>query len=100
LRHGDDEQTFLAVAWHQDLAVLTALEQGLEAVEPQIALLPLLAVTSEARRFKERTDIFRVRNSLPGGRRREFREIKFAEVGLLSSHERPSGSREADHEQC
>src|SRR5262249_43876927 len=46
LGDGDEQRAFRALAGDYDLAVVTALEDGFEAVQAQVVLWPLLAVAS------------------------------------------------------
>src|SRR5204863_4871491 len=83
LRCGDDQQTLLAVAGNQNLAVFAAFEQRFEAVEAQITFLLFFAMTAETRGFQEGTNVLGVGDTFFGGCGREFAEIQLANVHLL-----------------
>src|SRR5437660_3801941 len=59
-----DQQTLCAVAGNNDFAVLNAFQCGFEAVESQIALLPVFTVAPETRRLEQQADILGVSDPL------------------------------------
>jgi hypothetical protein len=100
LRDGGNEQTFFAVARHDNLAVLTPFERGFEAIQSHLTLLPLFTVAAKARRFQDGADVLRVGNTFLFGGGRQFAEIKFTEVPLVITLDWQMDQREPDQNQC
>jgi hypothetical protein len=70
----------LAFAGGDDFAVLSTFEEGVEAVETQLAFLLFFAVAAEAGGFENGPDIFGVGEAFFVGCGRKFSEINCAQV--------------------
>jgi hypothetical protein len=75
LRDCDDKGTFLALARNDVFGVVAAFEGGFEAVQAQTVSLSLIAMTPEARGFKDRTNVFGIGEASLVGGRRELAEV-------------------------
>jgi hypothetical protein len=90
-RHRNHEGALRALARDDDFAVLAAFENGIQAVQAQAALLPLISVAAEARGLKDGANVLGIGEALLFGGGREFADI---DVGCSC---RPgSGSGQAD----
>jgi hypothetical protein len=80
----------LAVASDDDFAVFAALKETFEIVETQIAFGPLLAVAAQTGSLEDRLNVRCVSEVFLFSSGREFAEIEFVEVELVSGY---GGSR-------
>ena len=83
---------FQALSGNDDLAILTALQHCFQAVEAQLGFVAFLAMATEARRFKEWSDVLGVGDILLGRGGGEFTEIRLGAEGG------PAGNGETDQQ--
>jgi len=91
-RGGCDQQTLLALARHNHLAVVTALEGARKAVELEAGFGLLFSVASDAGRLEKRLDILVIGQALLIGGGRQLADIDFADVPFVLR-----GSRQGGH---
>jgi len=80
-RDGEQERAFRALAREDDLAVFTAFQHRLKAVQAQVMARSLLAMAPEAGSLEKGSDVFRIGDILFVGRRREFGEVRRRQQG-------------------
>jgi hypothetical protein len=100
LRDGINEPALFAVARDNHHAVLAALQDGLEAIQPEVALRALLAVAANARVFEQGGDVLGERDACLVGHRWQFGSIKLADIQLVLAPRRPGAEREPEGNAC
>jgi hypothetical protein len=83
LRGGHDEQTLLAVAGYDHLAVVTAFEHAFEGVKFQAVLGFVVSMARQAGSLEERLDVFIKGQLLFIGGRGQLADIDSADVPLV-----------------